>query len=77
MAIVAAFTMACGSEGITEASTTRSPSTPCTLSAGSTTAAASMPIRQVPTGRRKEFAARRAKSRRPWRSVTSGRPGKI
>ena len=33
--------------GITEASTTRSPSTPCTLSSLSTTARASLPMRQL------------------------------
>ena len=38
------------SVGMIEASTTRSPPTPRTLSAGSTTAVASVPILQVPTG---------------------------
>ena len=36
--------------GMTEASTTRSPSTPRTRSSRSTTESASSPIRQVPTG---------------------------
>lgn len=36
--------------GITEASTTRSACTPFTRSCGSTTALASLPMRQVPTG---------------------------
>ena len=38
------------SVGMTEASTTRSPSRPRTFSVGSTTAWASVPILQVPTG---------------------------
>jgi hypothetical protein len=37
-------------DGITDASATRSPSTPRTRSCGSTTLASSRPIRQVPTG---------------------------
>ena len=36
--------------GITDASATRSPSTPRTRSSGSTTLASSLPIRHVPTG---------------------------
>ena len=51
------FTMTVGAwvwprmiRGITEASTTRSPSRPRTRSSESTTAASSLPIRQVPTG---------------------------
>ena len=36
--------------GITEASTTRRPSSPCTFSFASTTAIASLPILAVPTG---------------------------
>src|SRR6185503_11254235 len=39
-----------GNAGITDASTTRSPSIPRTRSSGVTTAASSSPMRQVPTG---------------------------
>ena len=50
MAMVAAFTIACGNDGITDASTTRRPWMPRTRNARSTTAPSSVPIRQVPTG---------------------------
>jgi hypothetical protein len=50
MAMVAAFTIACGNDGITDASTTRRPWVPRTRNARSTTAFSSVPIRQVPTG---------------------------
>lgn len=39
-----------GTTGITEASTTRSPSIPRTFSSGSTTACSPSPIAHVPTG---------------------------
>jgi hypothetical protein len=45
-----ALVFAAGRVGITDASTTRSPSIPCTCSLRSVTAVASVPIRQVPTG---------------------------
>ena len=48
--IVGAFVLPPVIVGITDASTTRSPSSPRTLSSGSTTASSSDPIRQVPTG---------------------------
>ena len=47
--------------GITEASATRRPSMPCTRRVGSTTAAASHPILQVPTGCQPVEAALRMK----------------
>ena len=47
---VAALVLPETRSGITEASTTRRPSTPRTRNAGSTTAPASSPMRQVPTG---------------------------
>ena len=47
--IVAALVLPEVTAGMTEASATRSPGTPCTLRDGSTTAIRSMPIRQVPT----------------------------
>jgi hypothetical protein len=47
---VGAFVFPLGSVGITEASATRSPSTPRTLKHGSTGAPSSSPIRAVPTG---------------------------
>ena len=48
--IVAALVLPDTTVGITEASTTRSPSIPCTRSSGSTTAIASAPILQVLVG---------------------------
>lgn len=45
-----ALVLAEGMIGITEASATRTPSTPLTRNAGSTTACSSVPMRQVPTG---------------------------
>jgi len=49
-AMVGAFVLPPGMVGMTEASTTRRPSTPWTRSSSSTTAIPSSPIRQVPTG---------------------------
>ena len=49
-AIVGAFVFPRGTTGITDASTTRSASTPYTFSSGSTTASGPLPIAQVPTG---------------------------
>src|SRR5690606_23365401 len=48
--VTGALVLPPGSSGITEASTTRRPSMPRTRSCGSTTAAASLPMRQVPAG---------------------------
>src|SRR5690606_21507871 len=48
--IVGALVLPPGNDGITEASTTRRPSTPRTRSVPSTTESSSSPIRQVPTG---------------------------
>src|SRR6266446_645528 len=48
--IVGALVLPVVTVGITEASMTRSPSSPRTLRRGSTTAIASVPILQVPTG---------------------------
>src|SRR5262249_3295500 len=48
--IVAALVLPDTTAGMIEASTTRSPAKPCTRSRSSVTAAASCPIRQVPTG---------------------------
>ena len=50
MMIEGAFTLPLGIDGITEASTTRRPSTPWTRHSGSTTASESVPILQVPQG---------------------------
>ena len=47
---VGALVLPPGRQGMTEASTTRSPSMPRTRSSGSTTALASVPMRQVPIG---------------------------
>src|SRR3712207_8384303 len=52
--IVGALVLPDTSVGITEASTTRSPSTPRTRSDGSRTLRMSPPMRQVPTGRSEE-----------------------
>ncbi len=49
-AIVGALVLPRGTIGITDASTTRSPSRPLTRSCSSTTAPASVPMRQVPQG---------------------------
>ena len=48
--IVGAFVFPPGMTGMTDASATRSPSTPWTRRSGSTTAMSSDPIRHVPTG---------------------------
>jgi len=48
--IVGAFVLPPGMIGMIEASTTRSPSMPCTRSCESTTARSSAPMRHVPTG---------------------------
>jgi hypothetical protein len=48
MAMTVAFVLAEGTEGMTEASATRSPVRPRTRRSGSTTAFAPVPIRQVP-----------------------------
>src|SRR5665811_1829792 len=48
--IVGALVLPRGTRGMTEASTTRRPSMPLTLSSGSTTASPPDPIAQVPTG---------------------------
>ena len=50
IAIVGAFVLPRGTVGMTEASTTRRPSTPRTRSWESTTDVSSVPMRQVPTG---------------------------
>jgi hypothetical protein len=50
MASTVALVLAEGIIGITEASAIRSPLTPLTRSAGSTTACSSVPMRRVPTG---------------------------
>jgi hypothetical protein len=50
IASTVAFGLAVGSDGITEASTTLSPSTPRTRSSLSVTASGPVPIRQVPAG---------------------------
>lgn len=47
--IVGALVLPDGKVGMTEASTTRRPSMPCTRNSGSTTARPSLPMRQVPT----------------------------
>ena len=48
--IVGAFRLPVVIAGMIELSTTRSPSMPCTLACGSTTAIGSVPILQVPLG---------------------------
>lgn len=48
--IVGALVLPPGRLGMTEASTTRRPSTPRTRSCGSTTQSPSVPMRQLPTG---------------------------
>ena len=48
--IVGALVLHEGTNGITEASTTRRPSRPRSLRSGVTTAASPVPIAQVPTG---------------------------
>ena len=60
--IVGALVLPDGSVGITDASTTRRPSTPRTRSCGSTTDASSLPMRQVPIGWYTVSARARTKS---------------
>jgi hypothetical protein len=47
--IAGAFVLPAVMDGMTDASTTRNPSTPRTLRSGATTASSSTPMRQVPT----------------------------
>jgi hypothetical protein len=81
MAITGAFVLPRGTAGITDASTTRSPSTPRTRSWGSTTLVsrraagpASAPIAQLPTGWNSVPSSRRMYSRSSTSVITSG-PG--
>jgi len=79
--MVGAFVLPRGSVGMTDASTTRSPSTPRTLSSGSTTLACllascfeSPPMAQVPAGWYVVTTDARMKSRISW-SVCTPSPG--
>src|SRR5437879_3340889 len=73
--IVAALVLPDTTVGMTEASATRRPSIPRTLSSGSTTAIASTPILQVLVGWNTVPPRRRAKSKRSSSLCTSG-PGR-
>ena len=61
--IVGALVLEETTVGMIEASTTRSRSMPLNRRRGSTTAAASLPIRQVPAGWWSVFECRQAKSK--------------